>query len=340
MQLPAVRSPATKMSIDPELLERFRADLLALWLDDDEPKVKLGIAFSGGPDSLALLLLAAEAVPQRVEAATVDHGLRPESAAEAVHAGAICAQLGVPHATLAVQLAEGNTQSRAREARYAALSAWAADRGIDSICTAHHRDDQVETLLMRLNRGSGLSGLAGVRAAGMAPQGDVVVLRPLLDWSREELASIVAASGFAAVADSSNEDPAFDRVRMRQALAKADWLQPAGIARSAQVLADMEDDILGLAAEEIEFAGVLDGERFEYRPLIRSSVYRPSFWGEVVVMIFDDFGHPISRGDAVRMAETLIDGKPINIGGIHASPSEDSDGPVWIFTPENPRRTG
>ncbi|NNC52844.1 MAG: tRNA lysidine(34) synthetase TilS [Erythrobacter sp.] len=328
------------MVIDPELLERFRADLSALWLDDDEPEAKLGIALSGGPDSLALLLLAASALPGRVEAATVDHGLREESAAEAAHCASTCAQLGLPHKTLPVQLAEGNTQSRAREARYAALSDWATDRGIDTICTAHHRDDQVETLLMRLNRGSGLSGLAGVRAAGLAPQGGVVVLRPLLDWSREELASIVAASGFPAVTDPSNEDAAYDRVRMRKALAKADWLQPEAIARSAQVLADMEDDILGLAAEDLERAGKSNGERFEYRPLARSAVYRPSIWGEIIVMIFDGLGRSILRSDAVRMAEALMDAEPINIGGIHASPSEDSDGPVWIFAPENPRRTG
>ena len=328
------------MGIDPELLERFRADLSALWLDDDEPEAKLGIALSGGPDSLALLVLAAAAFPGRVEAATVDHGLREEGAAEAAHCASICAQLGVPHATLAVQLAEGNTQSRAREARYAALSAWATDRGIDTICTAHHRDDQVETLLMRLNRGSGLSGLAGVRAAGLAPHGETVVLRPLLDWSREELAAIVAASDFTAVSDPSNEDPAYDRVRMRKALAKADWLVPEGIARSARVLADMEDDILALAAEDLELAGEADGERYVYRPLARSAVYRPSVWGEIIVLIFDEFGRSISRSDAVRMAEALMDGEPINIGGIHASSCADSDGPVWTFAPENPRRTG
>ena len=88
------------MAVDPDLVERFRADLSDLWLDMDEPDAKLGIALSGGPDSLALLVLATAALPGRIEAATVDHGLRPEGAAEAEHAAGICAKLGVVHEKL------------------------------------------------------------------------------------------------------------------------------------------------------------------------------------------------------------------------------------------------
>ena len=110
---------------DPELTARFAGDLAALWAG----KGKLGLAVSGGPDSLALLLLAQAALPGRVEAATVDHGLRPESAGEAAMVAAVCARLGVPHQTLAVEVAQGNIQSQARTARYAALAGWMAEQG-------------------------------------------------------------------------------------------------------------------------------------------------------------------------------------------------------------------
>src|SRR3954452_12447182 len=106
------------LSLPSDLVERFRADLLRL-VPDDTP---LAVAVSGGPDSLALLLLAAAARPGRVRAATVDHGLRAEAAAEAAHVAAICAALGIPHRTLAVTLGPGaSVQARARETRYFAL---------------------------------------------------------------------------------------------------------------------------------------------------------------------------------------------------------------------------
>ncbi len=328
------------MDVDPELTKRFRADLASLWPEVGESDAKLGIALSGGPDSLALLLLAHNALRGRVEAATVDHGLRSESTAEAEHAARICAVLGVAHETLAVEVARGNLQSEARSARYAALADWAERQGVDALCTAHHRDDQVETLLMRLNRGSGLSGLAGVRPAGLVPGSDIKLLRPLLGWDRGLLGGIVDKSDFEAVQDPSNEDRHFDRVRMRKALAGADWIDPAGVARSAQVLAAMEESVLGLVAEDLQLFGEVDGERATYRPFAQSGVHRPPLWGEVIVMIYAELGRTISRSDAVSMAESLIDGQPINIGGIHATPGEQAGEKIWTFAPENPRRAG
>ena len=328
------------MVLDPELVERFRADLSDFWLDMDEPDAKLGIALSGGPDSLALLLLANAALPGRVEAATVDHGLRPESAAEAEHAASICAKLGVGHETLRVEVGEGNVQAQARLARYGALSDWAERRCVDTLCTAHHRDDQVETLLMRLNRGSGLSGLAGVREAGLVPDSEVILLRPLLSWSRKELEGVVEQSGFEAVQDPSNRDLAYERVRIREALVSADWIDREGVARSAKVLAEIEDSLLGLAAEDYALASKDCGERISYRPLMRSGVYRPSVWAEIIIMVFEDFDRSISRADAARMAASLMDETPLNIGGIHAASRYESNEMVWTFAPENPRRTG
>jgi tRNA(Ile)-lysidine synthase len=149
---------------DPELIARFAADLAALRRNC----APFGLAVSGGPDSMALLLLAHAALPGAIEAATVDHGLRAEAAAEAEFVASICASLGVPHVTLGVRLAPGNLQSEARVARYSALADWACERGIGAIATAHHADDQAETLLLRLGRASGVAGLAGVRAVGSA----------------------------------------------------------------------------------------------------------------------------------------------------------------------------
>src|SRR4051794_28920400 len=144
---------------EPALAERFARDLDALIA----PDARIGIAVSGGPDSLALLLLAAATRPGRIEAATVDHALRRESRDEAAMVHDLCETLGVPHRTLTVEWQEkpeSALQERARKQRYALLSAWASERGLDAIATAHHLDDQAETLVMRLARGSGVRGLA------------------------------------------------------------------------------------------------------------------------------------------------------------------------------------
>jgi tRNA(Ile)-lysidine synthase len=242
------------------LLDRFRGDLDALAGPGGGP---LGVAVSGGPDSLALLLLAKAARPGQIRAATVDHGLRPESADEARHVATICAELGCPHDTLKVRVAPGGegAQGQARRARYDALERWAAAAGLAGLLTAHHADDQAETLLMRLQRGSGAAGLAGVRANldFAAPGGTVRLYRPLLAWRRETLAGLVRDCGLAAVDDPSNRDPAFDRVRMRRRLAETPWLDVAAIARSAAALAEADDALdawtRSLLAERVEAAG-------------------------------------------------------------------------------------
>ena len=225
-------------SSDP--VSRFRRDLEAI----AGPLDQLGVAVSGGPDSLALLLLARTAFPGGVRAATVDHGLRPESADEAEADAGLCRALGVPHSILRARVEPSGqgVQAAAREARYAALARWMEAEGLNLLVTAHHADDQAETLLMRLNRGSGVAGLAGVRATGPVPgtDGRLRLCRPLLGWRRSELLAIVDGAGLEPALDPSNADEAYDRARLRRRLGEAPWLDPAALARSAALLAEAE----------------------------------------------------------------------------------------------------
>ena len=222
---------------DADLVARFEGDLAPLVADG----ARLGIAVSGGPDSLALLLLAAAARPGQVEAATVDHGLRPESRQEAGFVHGICEQLGVPHATLNADVGRGSSlQARARAARYEALGEWAIRQDLHAVATGHHVEDQAETLLMRMARGAGLGGLVGVRYTRPLEQG-VTLIRPVLGWRRAELAAIVAAAGITPVDDPANRDPRHDRSRFRGMLAEADWADAERLATSARWLADAEE---------------------------------------------------------------------------------------------------
>lgn len=179
------------------------------------------LAVSGGPDSVALMLLvqawagqSGTALP--IAVATVDHGLRPESRQEAVAVGDWAATLGLPHHILTWEGAKPRTavQERARQARYKLLFQHAQEIGADHVLTAHHADDQAETILFRLLRGSGPAGLAGMPAA--ARRGDVVHLRPLLDCPKEELVALCDAREHPYFRDASNENPVFARARLRK----------------------------------------------------------------------------------------------------------------------------
>lgn len=279
---------------------------------------------------MALLLLAAAAIPGRVEAATVDHGLRPESAAEARMVSDICAALDVPHAVLRVQLAGGNLQSRARSARYAALARWLGERELSALATAHHADDQAETLLMRLNRGSGVAGLAGVRARGRVPGAELPLLRPLLGWRRSELAGIVAAAGIEPALDASNADDRFDRARMRKAMNAADWLDIPAIAASAAHLADA-DAALDWAAER-EWAEAVTRQE-------GSILYRPAAPRAVAIRVMARIvaeigGNPPRGGQLARLHEMLLAGRPATLAGVMAKPEDGG----WRFHPAPPHR--
>lgn len=180
---------------------------------------RVGLAVSGGGDSTALMLLAADWAPgagAELHVATIDHGLRPEAAREAEQVAALCREVGIPCQVLRWQGWDrrGNLQDAARRARKALLSGWAAERGIATILTGHTRDDQAETVLLRLARGSGVDGLAGI--APVTVENGLRWVRPLLGVGREELRDWLRARGAGWIDDPSNDDPRFDRVRARQ----------------------------------------------------------------------------------------------------------------------------
>jgi tRNA(Ile)-lysidine synthase len=227
---------------------RFRADLAALIGEPD----CIGLAVSGGPDSLALLLLAAAACPGRTEAVTVDHRLRPESGVEALHVEDICVRLGVPHTILGVEVRVGREglQGAARRARYEAIGTWAQRNGIGHVATAHHLDDQAETLLMRLLRGSGLPGMSGIRP--VRRDEDVLIVRPLLSWTKAELVHLVGDAGLVAVEDPSNSDSRYDRTAARRLLRDLPELQPERLARTATALREAHEALEWAAGELAE----------------------------------------------------------------------------------------
>lgn len=319
---------------DAALTARLAGDLARIWPEGTrEPAPKLAVAVSGGADSLGLLLLAHAVRPRGIEAATVDHGLRAESADEAEGVAEVCGRLGVPHITLRVTLAEGNLQAEARHARYAALAEWMTSRSLAALATAHHADDQAETLLMRLNRAGGVAGLAGVRERGRVPSADWPLLRPLLGWRRVDLAAVVAAAGLIAVDDPSNANDRFERVRMRQALAgtSPDWLDIPAIAASAGHLADADAALDWAAAREWSEAVNPEGLGLIYRPRApRAIVLR------VLARIVRQLDGEDARGQALaRLFESLVARQPASIGGLVARPLPDG----WSFMKAPQRHT-
>ncbi|MEZ5756381.1 MAG: tRNA lysidine(34) synthetase TilS [Paracoccaceae bacterium] len=219
----------------------------------------LGLAVSGGGDSLALLYLAAEA-GLRVRVATVNHGLRAEAAEEAAMVAGICAQLGVPHETLAWSWdGTGNLQDAARRARIGLLADWAKGHGIGCVALGHTEDDVAETFLMRLARDAGVDGLSAM--AARREIGGVVFLRPLLEATRAELRRWLLDRGLPWIEDPSNEDPRFDRVRARRAVQAMAEVGAGGaeIAALARRMAEMRAALEAVTAEAAARIARIDG---------------------------------------------------------------------------------
>lgn len=322
---------------------RFRADVLALGVEPaaDTP---LALAVSGGPDSMAMLWLAARAFPGAVIAATVDHGLRPESSDEAAMVAAWCADHGVDHATLLPDppLAPGpDLQARARFARYDRLLRWAG-RHDATLATAHHADDQAETFLMRANRGTGPAGLTGIRARRTGRYRDdsgsehgVAIVRPLLGWRRADLRALATAAHVPFIDDPSNANPVFERVAVRTLLAASPWLDPVQLARAARHAGEAEDALAATAdwlwrARSLDPAGdaracrvdVADLPREMRRRLARIAIVHLSPGFDIATNI-EPLLDALEAGRAATQADVLVRPK----------------GAIWHFSPAPPRRS-
>lgn len=233
---------------------------------------RIAIALSGGLDSSALLHLAhayAQAHDVALYAFHIHHGLSANADAWLTHCEQACAALGVAFEARRVELVrkeKSGTEEAARKSRYAALGALCREREVKLLFTAHHQDDQAETVLLQLLRGSGPAGLSGMDAANAAPEllanPEVVMVRPLLPASRKQLAAYVAEHGIGHINDESNDDPRFARNALRHkvmpALAAAFPGFQERFARSAQHAQSAQRLLTELAQQDL--AMCLDGD--------------------------------------------------------------------------------
>lgn len=289
---------------------------------------KVGLAVSGGPDSLALLLLANAAYSGRIAAATVDHGLRLEAAGEARFVGELCAKLKIPHSILTLDTPiTGNIQSAARKARYALLGKWADAQNCEFIATAHHADDQLETVLMRVSRGSGIDGMSGVRPTNGR------IIRPLLGFTKNKLINICDEAGIIPVQDPSNADTAFDRVRMRKWLASTPHpFDAIAASRSVSAMAEASQALEWTARHfaETRITAAEGGYTITPDNLPRELQRR------LLLIALNKLEPTVTpRGDAVeRILDALIAGNKVTMGNILCSGKK-----TWHFSSAPPRRT-
>jgi tRNA(Ile)-lysidine synthase len=180
----------------------------------------IGLAVSGGGDSIAMMHLAASAIdPERLYIFTIDHGLRPEAADEIAQVAAQASRLGLKHIVAQWQWdGTGNLQAVARAGRWATLRALAAEYKVGSVWMGHTQDDQIETFMMRLARGSGVDGLTAMQAS--TQRDGLTIFRPLLEMTRADLRAWLTFQDIRWCDDPSNEDARFDRVRARQMFAE------------------------------------------------------------------------------------------------------------------------
>lgn len=306
-------------------VDRFRKDLELI--DDLDPallKQPGGIAVSGGPDSMALMWLMYRIRHGGVRVVSLDHKLRPESAEEVRRVAAQARLFGLPHDILMAEWPDGppaaNIQDEARKVRYHALARWAAEHNIAWIMTAHHADDQAETMVMRLVRGSGLSGLSGIRR--MRRAGPAMLVRPLLDWRKAELHQLCEEAKIPVSLDPSNEDERYDRTRMRNMLGQPGMPDAVGLAATADRLAGA-DEALAWATDQVvrtrcSWPG--DGCRFDVADLPDELVRR------ALVQIVAHFGGEVRGQVAHRAMLAARRGEVVTLGAVQLRPGE-----TWLL---------
>jgi tRNA(Ile)-lysidine synthase len=226
-------------------------------------------------------------------------------------------------------------QERARHARYAAMADWAHGLGLAALVTAHHADDQAETMVMRLNRGAGLRGLAGMRPIAPLPfaaDAGLNLLRPLLSWRRADLVAVVKGAAIVAADDPSNHDPGYERVRIRKAMTSNAVFAISGFATAAKHLAEA-DSALQWTADLLWSQVTGDWQGFTWNA--PADVPNPLAL-RILERVLIEFDAPIPRGpDLVRWLERLRSGGVSTLGGVKG----DARSGAWRFTRAPSHRT-
>lgn len=269
----------------------------------------MALAVSGGADSMALMLFAHEwrsrfANTPALTILTLDHGLRAESADEAVWVNHQAARLGLPHETLRWVGAKprSDLQAAARAARYRLLLGFCRDAGVNALATAHTADDQAETLLMRLARGSGVDGLAAI--APLAIWDGVAIARPLLGVTRARLEASLRMRGQSWIEDPSNRDNRYERVRIREALRAARALQ-------------LTPEKLALSAKRLHRARLaLDDATRDF--LDAALAIQPAGYGELPLAALKRAPEEIGVRAIARVAEIFGGGRSVKLARIEA----------------------
>ena len=295
---------------DPAVLARLFAPAAA--------ETAIGLAVSGGPDSLALMLLAqrwaaARPAPPRIVVYSLDHGLRPEAAQEVAMVLDVAGKLGFTARALAWTGPKpgSGVQEAARRARYRLIGRAMAEDGATLLLTAHHRADQAETILMRMAHGSGIEGLKGMTTLSLVE--GVPVFRPLLDVEPTTLAALVADAGLVPIRDPSNDDPAYERVRWRRllpALAE-EGLDGAALARFATRMAEADTALAQLA--DAAFAELVTLDGFGAASLPRSAFHAlsPAIGRRVLSRVLNIVGgrqKPRALGQVERLYDQIAAG--------------------------------
>jgi tRNA(Ile)-lysidine synthase len=310
----------------------------------------VGIAISGGSDSLALLFIAhewARARGRKLAALTFDHRLRTAAAGEAARVATICRDLHIPHETLRWD-EPVNQQSSARRARHAALALALKAQGGTHLLTGHTANDQAETFLMRARQGSGWYGLAGMQALTMSPvwpEGEGVrIARPVLSEKREDLRTLLHARGQVWIEDPSNENLAYERVRMRRLLAGA----PETVERISRCMADLaglraiEDRRLGhWLCDHVQVSEADDGIEADLGLLSPDAAVRGL---ALLIQAVTGRETPPRRENTANLAQRLMTETPFagaTLGGaklvrkagrVHLMPEVGRDGPETLVS--------
>ena len=298
------------------------------------PPSSLGVAVSGGGDSMALLRILSRCFSGTdisIQAVTVDHGLRPEARQEAETVAAFARDLGVGHSVLHWEgwSGQGNLQAAAREARYRLMGEWARSHKIALLALGHTADDQAETVLMRLARSAGVNGLSAMPVRRTLH--GVSLLRPLLSLTRQQLRAYLERNGIGWCDDPSNDDPRFERVQVRAAL---EQLEPLGV--TVQALATVAthmgearealDWYTFLTARDIAFVDggdvVIDLRRFRTLPqdIARRLLVRAVMW-------VGRTDYPPRRAAMSEAIDGLRHGRGATLGGCRVLVAGPS---IWV----------